>query len=83
MSIKEVPRNSQSHHSCVLRIMRSKEIHIGSVSGVYVAEHEEEACVLEVHVGIYIYKGIAAEFHLACTVLLNGEPVELRTESGA
>ena len=42
------------------------------------AHGHEEACPLEVHVGIYVEEGISAYFHAAVTVFLNGKLADLR-----
>ena len=48
-----------------------------------VAVHDEEAGALQVHVGIDINEGIAAQLHAALGILLDGKLVELRTEVGS
>ena len=51
-----------------------------AIACIGVAKHHEEACVLEVHVGIGINKGISANVHFAGFGLLHCILVELRTE---
>lgn len=80
--IEEVPRKPHAQYAAVLRIVRREEVHSVALAGVDVAEHDEEARVLEVHVGVGVDKGVAANLHPARLVALHGKLVDLRNEVG-
>ena len=50
--------------------MRSKELHPAAASGIEMTEHDEEAGMLQVHVGIYVHKWIPTKFYTAFGSLL-------------
>lgn len=62
--------------------MWCEEVHLISIACRGMAEHDEEACVFQVHVGINVYKRVASEFNTAVIIFLNSKLIELRTEVG-
>ena len=64
--VEEVPAHTKSEYSLVKRIVGCEEVVAVALTCIYVAHHHEEACVLQVEVGVYINQRIVA--HLGTAV---------------
>ena len=64
--VEEIPAHTESEYSFVKWIVGRKEVVAVALTCIYVAHHHEEACVLQVEVGVYINQRIVA--HLGTAV---------------
>ena len=64
--VEEIPAHTESEYSLVKRIVGRKEVVAVALTCIYMAHHHEEACVLQVEVGVYINQRIVA--HLGTAV---------------
>lgn len=67
--VEEVPAYAEAEDSFVERIVRREEVVAVALSGVHVTHHYEEACVLEVEVGVDVHYGVVAHFRAAVAFL--------------
>ena len=65
--VEEVPAYAEAEDSFLVeRIVRREEIVAVALSGVHVTHHYEEACVLEVEVGVDVHYGVVAPLPCGC-----------------
>ena len=67
--VEEVPAYAEAEDSFVELIVRREEVVAIALSGVHVTHHYEEACVLEVEVGVDVHYGVVAHFRAAVAFL--------------
>ena len=82
LSVKEVPAQANAQGAFVQGVVGGEEIFLAAAARIDVAHHHEEACVLEVEVGIDVHNRIAAHLHSLGT-FLNGELAKRGTIVGS
>ena len=70
--IEEIPTYTDSHHAFVHWIMRGEEIVLVALSRIDVAHHDEEAGMLEMCVGIYVYDRVVTYLYIVLAIPLYG-----------
>ena len=63
--VEEIPAHTESEYSLVKWIVGRKEVVAVALTCIYVAHHYEEACVLQVEIGVYINQRIVAHLGTA------------------